>query len=79
MCKMHDVCNASLLPYIRIRLLCLVVVFNSPKQSSARPERLVAVLFKLASPKIGEKTQCDRSEVGTNAACGWEGVESAFL
>ena len=41
--KMHDVC--TMLPYIKIRLLCLVVVFNSPKQSSARPERLVVVLY----------------------------------
>ena len=29
-----------MLLYIKIRLLCLVMVFNSPKQSSARPERL---------------------------------------
>ena len=29
-----------MLPYLNFRLLCLVVVFNRPKQSSARPERL---------------------------------------
>ena len=48
-----------MLLYIKIRLLCLVVLFKSPKQSAARPERLSSRSKIDLHPQNRRFAQCD--------------------